>query len=140
MTSHRAFTPAKAASDPYPQIAQLNISPRQLSYQERKEIIQRSGYRAPARAHRLFRPVPKMFSFPAIWPQRLELGVKMVKCVLCFVVAVTLLQSVGAQTFFACTGRECLAGCRPLDCDRGRVIQNATACGCCPICIKPLGE
>lgn len=81
-----------------------------------------------------------MFSFPVIWPQRLELGVKMVKCVLCLVVAVTLLQSVGAQTFFACTGRECLAGCRPLDCDRGRVIQNATACGCCPICIKPLEE
>lgn len=56
------------------------------------------------------------------------------------VLVLALLGAASAQILFYCTEGACKAGCKPVECDGGRLIQNATTCGCCPICVKPLGE
>lgn len=56
------------------------------------------------------------------------------------VLVLALLGAASAQILFYCTEGACKAGCKPVDCDGGRLIQNATTCGCCPICVKHLGK
>ncbi|XP_064472137.1 uncharacterized protein LOC135386259 [Ornithodoros turicata] len=52
-----------------------------------------------------------------------------------FLVFLTVTLAEG-QIFFACSPRACMEECKAVDCGAGRLIDNATTCGCCPICVK----
>ncbi|XP_077515397.1 nidogen-2-like isoform X3 [Amblyomma americanum] len=47
---------------------------------------------------------------------------------------------VGGQMFFRCSSMACKEPCRQLACSHGRLLHNATTCGCCPVCVRILGE
>ncbi|GFY61319.1 nidogen-2 [Trichonephila inaurata madagascariensis] len=60
---------------------------------------------------------------------------------ICIVIHV--LGGVNSQHRFGCEEDYCtriVGKCPKLKCDNGRLIKNATTCGCCDICVEPLKE
>ncbi|KFM71752.1 Nidogen-2, partial [Stegodyphus mimosarum] len=56
---------------------------------------------------------------------------------------VAFLTLVHSQHRFGCDEDYCskqVAPCRPLNCKNGRILKNATKCGCCDICVESLKE